>query len=166
MNRKRILVSEEEKQRILNSHKTAINEDRNEKISFESGLSVEKEFIVSESELKNILGKVLTEGKNNDDEKKPKRSIKYRDMQEVSSKSCKSNSDCGPGKRCLNSQCEITTTTKENEEPIYEIEIDDEYDYNEMNEMGRCPKGMIRCGDNCCPSHFANAWDRLTKDWY
>jgi len=162
MNKKRILVSEEEKRRILNSHKTAITEDRNEKISFESGLSFEKEFIVSESELKNILGKVLTEGKNND-EKKPKRSIKYRDMQEVSSKSCKSNSDCGPGKRCLNGQCEITT--KENEEPIYEIEIDDEYDYNEMNEMGKCPKGLIRCPTGCCPSRLALAWDRL-NDWY
>jgi len=36
----------------------------------------------------------------------------------------------------------------------------------EMNELGKCPEGLIRCGSGCCPSRFAHAIDRIFKDWY
>jgi len=175
---KRILISEEEKKRILNSHKKAIKEERT---SFEFGNSKDKEFLVSESNLTKLIGKALNEGQRLGSElikeaserecnpactgnlmcingkcqasaiKEPKRSIKFRDMQEAGKRdSCRNDSDCGGSQRCVGKQC-TTTTTKENRTEVKELEGC----FNptcSCKSNKECPKGKKCINGKCTPT--------------
>lgn len=133
--KKRIVISESEKERILSQHKNVIKEE-----------SELKRQSLSEREMSKLINNVLiNEGntvkeavgcKSNTDCKFPQKCINGKcetttALKEM--KQCKSDTDCPSNMACYNGRCQSTTSAKE------------------MKEAKKCRPGEMECSGGCCP---------------